>query len=95
MGTNYFCTIDELGRVLLPTKLYDLLDWKRECKVNAQVNQLDKSININASEDGVMTIDELGRIMLGEGILGELGWKPGKITIHIIGSSLVLKQATM
>ena len=94
MNTNHFCTIDELGRVLLPAKLCEQLGWKRDSKVNAQINQTDKSINLHAADDGRMTIDELGRITLGEGILSELGWEPGKISISTTGSALVIEQAS-
>jgi len=89
--------MDELGRVLLPTKLCEQLDWKREHKVNALINESDKSLNIYTFENGLMTIDQLGRITLGEGILGELGWKPGKISISVdtTDSSLVLTQTAM
>ena len=96
MDTNHYCTMDELGRILLPAKLCEQLDWKGEREVNVQINQPDKSLNIYAFENGLMTIDELGRITLGEGILGELRWKPGKISISIDTTdlSLVLKQTT-
>jgi len=96
METNYFSTMDEFRRVLLPTELCEKLGWKRDSKVNAQINQPDKSLNINMSDNGEMTIDDLGRIALGESILSELGWDIGKISISIdtTGSFLILKQTT-
>ena len=106
MEANHFSAMDEFRRVLLPMELCKNLGWKKGSKVSARINQLDKSLNIRATDDGAsgdnapgdgkMTIDELGRITLDESMLSELGWDIGKLSISIdsTGPFLVLKQST-
>jgi len=101
MEVNHFSAMDEFRRVLLPMELCENLGWKKGRKVCAGIDQSDKSLNIqatddNATDNGEMVIDELGRITLSESMLSELGWDIGKLSISIdaTGSFLVLKQST-
>ena len=97
MQTEHFCAMDELHRVLLPTKLCEQLGWGNGSKVTGSINQPDKTLNIKSSENGEMMIDNMSRIKLDKDVRDELGWKGDKLSISVSpdGLHLVLEQKNM
>jgi len=84
-------TVDELKRLLLPSRLYKAFGWAKGSKLTTQLNESGKTIGITAKDDGEILIDDLGRVTLSKDLCTALDWNTAeKITITVDENSKFL-----
>ena len=77
-------TIDELGRILIPTNLRDRVCLEPNHKVSILLNKSENSFVLFKHLDKEFSVDELGRITIPQIIYEELGWNAGdKVFIEL------------
>lgn len=73
-GNSQVATLDDIGRLLIPKKLYCQLGLKKGDRFTALLHLTCKFANLIAKEDGNMRIDDHNRIMLPSNMLDSLEW---------------------
>ena len=73
-GNKKIVTLDDAGRLIIPSVLSRQLGWVKGGKLTASLNTVDKHILLTANEDGDICIEDLSLIKIPKYVRTELGW---------------------
>jgi len=94
MEKKYVNTVDELGRLLMPSELCSKLGWAKESKLSAQQNT--NSVQLTLTPDGSLEYDNLSRVHLNKELREVMGWQEStkiEITINPESTALILQTS--
>ena len=78
------CTMDELGRVLIPGSMQKQLGWRPRQELTIHINRSMQSVEFFAQPGGMYKLDEHNRVKVDPGTRMGLGWgKADKFILDI------------
>lgn len=83
-GNSHIVSLDDMGRVLIPAKFYNMLGIKKGGHFTALVHVTRKFAELFPRENGQLRIDEYNRVRLPKFALNHLEWNAAdKITVTL------------